>query len=118
MVKFRYYENDELDINQVYLQKDYNGVMSFVKLTLYKGDFYTNHPLEYKAKTIKMVPFEDILYHQVQGYNDNGVFTGRLTSINLPIGEFKHKDSCFIFWEGQQKNKPMGWNNINHLKFI
>ncbi len=114
---FKYFENTELDLDKVYLQKCNSG-LSFVKLFKYNGIIYTNHPLQYKATTVQLIEFEKVVGMKVSGYNSNGVFVGKITYPVLPIGKFNFKDSCFIFWEGQQKNKPMGWQNINYLKFL
>lgn len=116
-MEFRYFENSELDLNKVYVQKDNFGYKSFVKVFEYNGYYYTNDPLNYKCTSVKLLELEKLVGKEVRGSNSNGVFVGVLTSVCLPDGTFNHKGDCFVRWHQGQKNIPGGWCKLDALKF-
>jgi len=114
-MNFKHYENSELDPDKIYIQEDNFGYKSIVKIFKYKGDFYTNHIMNYKCSSIRMCEFSSIINKSVQYTNSNGTFIGTLTHLCLPYGRFDHKSEVFVRWHQGQRNIPAGWVNINAL---
>ena len=112
---FKYYTQEELDLNKIYIQEDNFGYRSIVKIFKFNGNLFTNHPLNYKCTTIKMCEFSEAINKTVTGTNSNGTFIGTLTHLCLPYGKFEHKSEVFVRWHQGQRNIPAGWVNINAL---
>lgn len=117
-MKFKHYTNKELDSNKIYVQMDNFGYKAIVKIFEYNGNYYTNHPLQFKCTSIRMMEWNDLIGKKVSAYNSNGTFTGKLNSICLPDGTFSHKSDCFVTWDQGQRNIPGGWVDINALTFL